>query len=350
MMETKKNVFQELALSVWDFKSYGTLIRNRGVKVFGFSALLLGIYLLLSTVFMTIQVAEMVNVFRDEVLSEIPDFVLEDGTLTMDETFELDEHDLFIHINTEEYWSDEEIWDIFDNYSTVIIMDKVGVAIQSDGERQILSYADLQEAMGGNRYTQDDLAILVQKYLPYLYVLIGILFFFMGLGSITAFYVRILMVSLIVLIIVKIMNIQLNYGEIFKLSVYTRTIPVLIRLILRIANISIPFFWIMDLAISGVYGYMALRAIRGQIQPPYDGPWDQPPYQGHGNQYQPPYQGQGNQYRPPYQGQGNQYQPPYQGQGNQYQPPYQGQGSQYQPPYNGQGTTWQDGSRPGQNL
>lgn len=120
MMETKKNVFQELALSVWDFKSYGTLIRNRGVKVFGFSALLLGIYLLLSTVFMTIQVAEMVNVFRDEVLSEIPDFVLEDGTLTMDETFELDEHDLFIHINTEEYWSDEEIWDIFDNYSTDI--------------------------------------------------------------------------------------------------------------------------------------------------------------------------------------------------------------------------------------
>ncbi|HCT92264.1 MAG TPA: hypothetical protein DF613_12940 [Lachnospiraceae bacterium] len=306
MGETKKNVFQELALSVWDFKSYGTFIRNRGVKVFGFSALLIGIYLLISTVFMTMQVAEMVTVFRDEVLAEMPEFVLEDGILTMDETFEVEEQDIFVHINTEEYWSNEEIEDIFSNYSSVIILDKAGVILQSDGEQQVIDYADLQEALGGERYTQDDLAALVQEFLPYLYIVIGIVFLFMGLGSIITFSLRILVVSLIVLILVNIMKMRLSYGEIFKLSVYTRTIPVLIRLVLRIANISFPFFWIVDLAVSGVYGYLALRAIQGQIQPPYHDSWNQP---------QPPYQGQGNRYQPPYQGPGSPYQSPYNGPG-----------------------------------
>jgi len=324
MAEEKKNVFEELGLSVWNFKSYGMFLKNRGGRVFGFSALLIGLYLLLNTMLMSVQTLGFINSFKSEVLTRLPEFVLEDGKLTMDETFEMDEPGFYVYINTDDYLTEDEIRDIFYDYSTAIIMDSEGVAVQSDGEHQMFSYEEIQEALGGNRYTQEDLGVMVQQFMPYVYILMGIMFLFVGIGSIAAFYFRILLVSLIVLIMVKIMHMGLDYGAVFKLSVYTRAIPVLLRLLVGILPFSIPFFWVVDFGISAVYAYMALKAIRDAEPPMMQGG------------YQQPYNGQGS-YQQPYNGQGG-YQQPYNGQGN-YQQPYNGQGS-YQQPGNWQGQDW----------
>ncbi len=274
-MEERMNVFKELALSVWDFKSYRKFLCNRGGKVFGFSALLLGIYLLLNTVFMAFEAFGAMHVLQNELLAQIPDFVLEDGILTVEEAVEYESAGVYIYINTDTHVSTEELEDILRTHSTVTLMDDVGLVLQSNGERQMLTYEELQEMVGSGRYNQDDLRRFLQQYVPYLYIIVLIVLLFVALGSIGAFYFRVLLVSLIALVIASVMGVKLPYGKIFALSIYTRTVPVLIRLLLNligfltVSGVSIPFFWIIDLVISGVYAGLALDAIRSHMQRQY---------------------------------------------------------------------------------
>lgn len=264
MTEEKKNVFQELARSVWDFKSYGQFVSNTGGKVFGFSALLLAVYLLVTSITSAFSMLGGVPDIWNEMLSEVPDFVLEDGELTVDGVYELDTGNSYVYVNTDEVVSDEEIKELFRRKKAVIVLDAERVAVQSsDGERQIVYYDELCQMLGGGRYTKDSL----QQFLPYLRSIMAILFLFLFIGRIAAFYLRIVVVSLPVIVIAYLMKMNYAYGSVFKLSVYTRTVPVLLRMLLVVTGLSIPFFWLIDILISAFYAYMALDAIKRETTP-----------------------------------------------------------------------------------
>lgn len=259
MMEEKKNVFQELGLSVWNFKSYGQFVNNTGGKVFGFSALLLAVYLLVTSVASAFSMLGGVSEIWDGLTDEMPDFVLENGELAVDGVYELEGATSYFYVNTDTVISGEEAEEAFSEYQSVILIDAEKVAVQSsDGERQVISHGELQQMLGGGRYTKADL----QRLLPYLNGIMAFLFIFLIVGRIASFYLRIVVVSLPVIVIAYLMKMDYSYGKVFKLSVYTRTVPVLLRMLLVVTGLPVPFFWLIDLAISALYAYLALDAIK----------------------------------------------------------------------------------------
>lgn len=259
MIEERKNVFQELALSVWNFKSYGQFITNKGGKVFGFSILLAGIYILISTIASSFGFFHTVADIRQDVMARLPDFVLEDGMLTVEDTFEFDEDGVYIYVNTNTHIDPAEVQEIFRQHNSVVLMDASGIALQSsDGKQQALSYADLQEMLGGERYTKESLDGLMY----YVYIIWAVFCVLSVIGRLIAFYVRTVVVSLCVLIIAYLMKMNYSYGKVFKLSIYTRTVPVLLRLLCVVIGISVPFFWLIDLAVSSLYAFLALDAVK----------------------------------------------------------------------------------------
>lgn len=259
MMEEKKNVFQELGLSIWNFKSYGQFVNNTGGKVFGFSALLLAVYLLVTSVASAFSMLGGVSEIWNGLTDEMPDFVLEDGRLTVDGVYEMEGGTSYIYVNTDVTISEGEAEEAFRKHRAVILIDADRIAVQStDGERQVISHGELQQMLGGDRYTKADL----QRFQPYLYGIMAVLFIFLIVGRIASFYLRIVVVSLPVIVIAYLMKMDYSYGRVFKLSVYTRTVPVLLRMLLVVTGLSVPFFWLIDLAISALYAYLALDAIK----------------------------------------------------------------------------------------
>ncbi|MBO5093747.1 MAG: DUF1189 domain-containing protein [Lachnospiraceae bacterium] len=263
-METKKNVFQELALSVWNFKSYVQFVNNTGGKVFGFSALLLAIYLLVTSIASAFgMLGGIADIWR-ELIAEVPNFVLENGELTVDGVYEMEGGASYLYVNTDTVISEAEAEAAFAKYRSAILIDAEKIAVQSsDKERQTISHNELQQLIGDGRYTKADL----QRFLPYLYGIMAVLFIFLFVGRIAAFYLRIVAVSLPVIVIAYLMKMDYSYGKVFKLSVYTRTVPVLIRMLLVVTGLSIPFFWLIDIFISALYAYLALDAVKRETTP-----------------------------------------------------------------------------------
>lgn len=263
------NVFKELIASVWNFKAYKQFMQNKGGKVFGFSMLLFAIYALISTVIPALALVNPFhNTFADMIEEGIPEFVLEDGILQMEERFAYEDAQNYIFIDTQEKLDLDEFADIVRSKNTVVLMDAEKAAIKNRGERNLFYFSEIQQAFDIDRMTKDDLYSL----LPFVSVIYIICIIFLIIGQTAAFYLRILLVSLIVLLMASLMNLKFSYGSLFKLSVYTRTVPVAVRALLGVLNWSIPFFFLIDLAVSAVYAYFALKEIKKdslQTQPYY---------------------------------------------------------------------------------
>lgn len=65
------------------------------------------------------------------------------------------------------------------------------------------------------------------------------------------------MLSLVGLVLSKMNNINLNYGDVFKLCIYAMTLPTLINLIYPLGSVSI--------LISGIYLILAMNKIRNDL-------------------------------------------------------------------------------------
>lgn len=259
------NIFKELVFSTWNFKAYKQFIQNKGGKVFGFSMLLFFIYALISTVIpMLTSVNPFNNEFAQMIEEEVPEFILEDGILQMDGRFVHEDSKTYILINTEESLNLDAIEDVVRSKQQVILMDAEKIAIKDKGERNIMYFDEVQEAFGIDRLTKDDLYALV----PFFNTIMVIVTVVVILGQMAAFYLRILVVSLIALIAASVSKVKLPYGRLFKLSVYTRTVPVAFRALFSLLNFSFPLFFLVDLLISGLYAYFALQEIKKDIVPP----------------------------------------------------------------------------------
>lgn len=82
------------------------------------------------------------------------------------------------------------------------------------------------------------------------------LFFFVG----KIFWA--LVVSLFGLIVMSIMKMSLEFGDVFKLSIYSLTVPVILETVLEVAGISLPYFVVLYLGIALLYLGLGFREIK----------------------------------------------------------------------------------------
>lgn len=242
------NVFGELVHSIYDCKSYAAFLKDKKRKTFLFGFLLVLIYFLITIIvpFARFQISTG-GVVRlvDEVL---PDFALADGRLSVEGQFEFEEGDTYVYVNTEESGiAKDEILNNLYRYGTVIIADSQTAMIKSNGQVETLMMSDLDLEI-----TKDE---LIRMFGPFVTILTVVVLLVIFLFMEATFFFGVIFVALLGMIVASCMQAKLTFGELYKLGIYTRTTPLLIKAVFSFLPFGIPFFWIMSIGIS--LGYLA---------------------------------------------------------------------------------------------
>lgn len=254
------NVFSELVHSIYDCKSYKAFLNDKKRKTFLFGFLLVLIYFLITIIvpFARFQISTG-GVVRlvDEV---VPDFAIADGRLSVEGQFEFEEGDTYVYVNTEESGIAEDAEDeIFDNlyrYGTVIIADSQSMIVKSNGQVETLMISDLDLEI-----TKDE---LIQMFRPFVTIMIVVILVIIFLFMEATFFFGVIFVALLGMIVASCMQAKLTFGELYKLGVYTRTTPLLIKAVFSFLPFGIPFFWLISVGISLGYLAGAIRNMNSQ--------------------------------------------------------------------------------------
>lgn len=253
------NVFKELVHSLYDYKCYGMFLKNRKRKTFLYAILLILLYCFFTIGGPVIRfqvktggIIHLLNLY-------VPDFKLEDGRLAVADIIEYEDSDFYVLINTmSESLNETEIIQKLHSHTTAIIMNSNQIVLQSINGMKKFRYRDLDPTM-----------LLTKKLLldivrPTLNGIMSIVLLLTFLFKAASFFLGALIVALICMIVASCMKYNLTFGEVYKLAIYTRTLPLLIKAALSFLSIGIPMFFIINIGISICIFREAIRAMKEQ--------------------------------------------------------------------------------------
>lgn len=250
------NIFKEMALSVYSYKSYKEFLNNRKGKVFAFGVVLMLIYFIITIVAPFIEF-EVVDGGLGAIIEEyIPEFELEEDSLWVGEVIEYEEDGVYIWIDTDPeyyFYSAEEMQEYLYDYTSVILMDSEKMIVKDDGIVQELFYSDLEW-----EFSKADLMGIV----PYVNVFIVICMVFMYLFMTAAFFFGVLFVALFGMIAASCMKCQLTFGQLYMLGVYSRTLPLMIKAALSLIGIDFFAYNFISVGISLAILVFAMRKMK----------------------------------------------------------------------------------------
>ena len=247
------NIFKEIIYSIYNYKYYPQFMRNKGGKIFGAGLLIATIYFMISSL-LPVGFFMLGGGFRG-LIEEIPDFKLEDGILEIEESFKFEEAGTMVYIDTDPefvFYNLEELEEKLDGYYQVILMDSEKIIIKDGGDIQEMPYSAL-----GFDFERDDLLRLA----PYVYIFGFLILVFGYIFDVAFFFLGVVFVALIGMIIASAMDKKLTFGQLYKMSVYSRTVPLLLKALVSLLPFSIPMFWVINFGISAVILIFAIKSI-----------------------------------------------------------------------------------------
>lgn len=252
------NIFKEMALSIYSIKSYKEFLKNKKIKVFGFGLVLMLFYFLIAYAapFLVSQIgsSNLIKLIEEEV----PDFELSDGTLWVDDVIEYEINDQYVYIDTDPYYvfyDADEMKQYLVDYRQAILMDSEKIIVKSNGEVLGCYYEDLDWEFSKEK---------LMSWVPYMYVIVALVYTFVYFWITALFFFGVLFVALFGMIIASCMKIKITFGQLYLLGIYSRTLPLLIKAIVSLLPISIPYFTIINFGISLLYVGLAMQKLGEQ--------------------------------------------------------------------------------------
>jgi hypothetical protein len=253
MDEERIGFFSQVSGSIRDIKAYRNFIKGTTGKAVLYLMLLsfiFGTMGLLRTMYdINTGVAQLMRYLE----VEIPDFILQDGELEVDGPMPIiltESDDYIFIIDTSGHTEESEL----EHYYGGVLIGKHDVVIRDNYKTERYSFAMLQ----GMSLTKADMIRIIPflRYINIFVLVLGLIFYFVGklLGA--------LGLSIAGLIITSRLRYKLPFGHLYRLSIYTLTLPIIIEAALRVLAISIPFFVIIYYAIALIYLYKAVDMLK----------------------------------------------------------------------------------------
>jgi len=269
------NVFKEIIYSIYNYKYYPNFLKNKKSKVFWVGVLLVTLYFLITMIFPATIRHFIIGGIADAIEENVPDFSLKDGILSIDKSFEFEEGDTLVYIDTSPdfvFYEMDEMEEALEDYRQVILMDSEKVIIKDSGEIQQMYYDAL-----GLDFERDDL----MKFVPYVYAFIIIFWIIAYIWDVAVFFFGVLFIAIIGMIIASCMKKQITFGQIYMMGVYSRTLPLMIKALVSFLPFSIPMFWVLNFGVSVVILVVAMNYIQDKPKAPvmqqYGGAYGQNP-------------------------------------------------------------------------
>ena len=257
--EVFMNVFQEMALSIYSYRSYQQFLKNKNGKVFGYGVLLMLIYFTIVMVFPSFIGPNSIFEWKKSLQEDVPEFKLEDGILWTEDVIEVSTSISYIYADTTPGYTAQyspEMAQNFRHYNNVIIMDSQKAVLKNNGQWQTVYFSDL-----GLEFEKEDLTY----FLPWLYVIYNIILVFIYVGMTALFFFGVLFVALIGMIIAAGMNVRLTFGQLYLLGIYSRTLPIIVKALVSFLPFDIPFFWVLNFGLSAVILALAINKMKVMI-------------------------------------------------------------------------------------
>lgn len=253
------NVFTEMAHAIYDVKSYPEFLKDRKRKTFFVGFLLALLYYALAILVpvgkFQLQTGGVVNMLD----MYLPDFELNNGKLSVNRVFELEEGNSYVYVNTDEGFQIDEaqLKSQMKTHEALVVADSSHMVFQNNGRVQYMEFADL----GAYYMTK---SIMLKMVRPYVNALMWtgliLVFVFMEL----AFFVGTLLVTLVAMAAAGMMRSSLTFGQLYQMSVYARTAPYLLKAVVALLPFGVPFMALIGMAISLVYLVRAIRLVKEQ--------------------------------------------------------------------------------------
>lgn len=261
-METKKvNIFMELIYSLFNFTYYRKLLHNNTGKVFLHMLILVLFTVLLTIIVPIIQfqfILSAVGGFSG-LIESMPYFEISNNKIYCEKEFNIDSKPIYVEINTDTSFSDNDaIYYSSKGYDTIILIDSNKFVVY---ENDSFEYFNLSDVNGLLSFNRD----MLKNLIPFIYLIIAFMVFFSIIGGLIGYLFNALIVTLIGLIIASVMNKHYQFGSIYKLSIYTLTLPILISAVLPLIKVIIPFYWIIEISIACIYLGLAFKQIDSNI-------------------------------------------------------------------------------------
>ncbi len=247
------NVFKEMGCSIGKPAVYPYFLKNKKGKIFGYGMLLLTCYFLLSAFIPLLSLQIKSGGIGHVVNDFLPDFELSREGFWIEEQVFLDEGDTYVDLDPNYYFDEESAYDFARSYSTVIMMDPEKIIIKSNGQMETLYCSDLGDDVFSKK------SVLAMVPMIYIIIIVGLLFYYIWIAAL--FFFGVLLVALAGMILSSVLKAKLTFGQIYIFALYGRTLPLLVKGLLKLAGLSIPFFWVINFGVTLVYMYFAMKKL-----------------------------------------------------------------------------------------
>lgn len=263
-METAKIGFwRRIKKAILNFDEYEKFITENISKAFGYFFKLITIFSLVITIALVYKMNTETEKVVNTVEKEFPDFSIINNELQM-ETEE----------NFEHYFEDLEFNVIIgkninetNDYKNCLLLLKNKIVLKYDGYSQEITY---ENAEMNNFSKQSIIDKYESKDKKVLYSTVSMIMFFSSFGVYTiVFLIDIITLTIMGLIINIIIRTTFKFKQIFKISVYAMTLPIILYLAYIVANMiwgtTIKYFEIGYNAISYIYLITVLLMMKSDI-------------------------------------------------------------------------------------
>lgn len=230
----------DFAAALYNYKEFPRFLQYRKSRIFGFGVLLMTVYFLATVIFPIVRFQVSTGGIYKLLNENLPDFELHNGILQADEVYEYEDGNTIFIMDTTGRELDFNIY--FRNYTDVIILTAEQVAYKSSGDSGVMDYSDL-----GLDINRQGLIEMINNFAVLFGIIIGVIAYFWMWGT---FFLGILFLTLIAMIISSSMKLRLRFGQIYALAVYSRTLPILLKAVVKLLPIAVPFFWVLNFGIS----------------------------------------------------------------------------------------------------
>ena len=262
MDETKVGFFSRVKKAIFKFEEYEKFIVEKPSVAVTYLVKLVLIFSIIVTIAICYTLKINIQKFANNLNNELPEFKIEEGTLQIEDQ---DEYTM--------YFEEQNIQVIMNKNEENSIQTDYRNSLELLKNKMILKYMGVTQEI-----SYDGIEISKQTILDYFETsnLLKILFvtsfvillLTFAIYSII-FWLDIIMLAILGIIINFIIRLPLKFREIFKISIYAMTLPIVLYLLYSLANIlmgtTIKYFEIAYNAISYIYLVTVFLIIKSDI-------------------------------------------------------------------------------------
>lgn len=256
------NLFLELLHSVIRPKSYEIFLQDRKWKSFLFGFVLVFFYFFITIVIPVGRFQASTGGIVNMIDEYVPDFTIENRSVHVSRQVEYSDSGTYVFVNTDETFigrADSDMKSLVNAYDRILVMDAQQAVIKNNGQIQYINYEDLDEDLF---MTKETLFESLGSAANIIFA-VGIVVIFVGMELL--FFFGVLFVALFGMIVASCMHYNLTFGQLYKLGIYTRTTPLLIKAVLSFMPFGIPAYFVISVGISLCYLAAAIRHMKTPV-------------------------------------------------------------------------------------